>query len=189
MVLFSNKNCNFVAIIIRNEAKKNMETITYSPTQLYEDNKVRIAWNAKQEYDYNNQRISQYKRAIGIADGYEHLSSIMNSVARKSQGANEMGMLIVDGMTIGGHIVNGLGYGMTRASLLQLRQEIDNQSIIRGYYTPSELQQIAEIDKMIDKCREKSNKNFLLGTFMAACLFGVGLYTLLKNSEKQVDRR
>ena len=57
---------------------------------------------------------------------------------------NEVGKLIVDGMTIGGH------------------------------------QQIAEIDKMINECREKSNKNFLIGTFMAACLFGVSLsnYTI-----------
>ena len=152
-------------------------------TQLFEGNKVRIAWDAKQEYDYNNQQISQYRRAIGIADGCEHVSSITNSLARKSQGTNEVGKLIVDGITIGGHIAYGLGYGMTRANLLQLRQEIDNQSIIRGYHTPSELQQIAEIDRMINECREKSNKKFFLGTFMAACLFGVSLYTLLKNSD------
>lgn len=159
-----------------------METFTYSPSQLYEGNKVRTTWDAEQEYDYNNQRISQYRRAIGIADGCEHLSSVTNSVARKCQGTYEVGKLIVDGMTIGGHIANGLGYGMTRANLLQLRQEIENQSIIRGYYTPSELQQIAEIDKMINECQKKSNKNFFLGTFMAACLFGVSLYTLLKNT-------
>lgn len=133
--------------------------------------------------DYNNQRISQYRRAIGIAEGCEHVSSITNSFAKKNQGADEVGNLIVDGMKIGGHLANGLGYGMTRANLLQLRQEIDNQSIIRGYHTPSELQQIAEIDKMINECREKSNKNFFLGTLMAACLFGVSLYTLLKNSD------
>lgn len=164
-------------------SNKEHKKFTYSPTPLFEGNKVRIAWDAKQDYDYNNQRISQYRRAIGIANGCEHVSSITNSFARKSQGANEMGKLIVDGMTIGGHIVNGLGYGMTREILMQLRQEIDNQSIIRGYHTPSELQQIAEIDKMINECREKSNKNFFLGTFMAACLFGVSLYTLLKNFE------
>ena len=93
-----------------------------------------------------------------------------------------MGKLIIDGMKIGGHIANGLGYGMARADLLQLRQEMDSRFILRGYYTPSELQQIAEIDKMIDECREKSNKNFLLGTIMATCLFGVSLYALL-NSE------
>ena len=160
-----------------------METFTYSPNQLFEGNKVRIAWDAEQKYDYNNQQISQYRRVIGIADGCEHVSSITNFFVRKSQGANKVGKLILDGMTIGGHIVNGLGYGMTRANLLQLRQKIDNQSIIRGYHTPSELQQIAEIDKMINECREKSNKNFFLGTLMAACLFGVSLYTLLKNSD------
>lgn len=171
-----------------------MKTFAYSParplvaciparTPLFEGNKVRIAWDAEQEYDYYNQRISQYRRALGIAGGCEHVSSITNSFARKSQGANEVGKLIVDGMTIGRHILNGVGYGMTRANLLQLRQEIDNQSIIRGYHTPSELQQIAEIDKMINECREKSNKKFFLGTFMAACLFGVSLYTLLKNSD------
>jgi hypothetical protein len=171
-----------------------MKTFTDSParplvastprrTPLFAGNKVRIAWDAEQEDDYNNQRISQYKRAIRIADGCEHVSSITNSFVRKSQGTNEVGKLIVDGMTIGGQIANGLGYDMTMANLLQLRQEIDNQSIIRGYHTPSELQQIAEIDKMINKCREKSNKNFLLGTIMAACLFGVSLYTLLKNSD------
>ena len=99
-------------------------------TQLFEGNKVRIAWDAKQEYDYNNQRLSQFRRAIRIADGCEHVSSITNSFARKSQGTNEVGKLIVDGMTIGGH------------------------------------QQIAEIDKMINESREKSNKNFLLGTFI-----------------------
>ena len=162
----------------------NIETFTYSPNQLFEDNKVRIAWDAEQEYDYNNQRISQYRRAIGIADGCERVSSITNSVVRKCQGTYEVGKLIVDGMTIGGHIANGLGYSMTRAYLLQLRQEIDNQSIIRGYNTPSELQQIAEIDKMIIECRAKSNKSFLLGSFMAVCLFGVGLYALLKETEK-----
>lgn len=160
-----------------------MEAFTYSPTPLFEGNKVRIAWDAEQKYDYNNQQISQYRRVIGIADGCEHVSSITNFFVRKSQGANKVGKLIIDGMTIGGHIANGLGYGMTRANLLQLRIEIDNQSIIRGYHTPSELQQIAEIDKMINECREKSNKNFFLGTFMAACLFGVSLYTLLRNSD------
>ena len=147
------------------------------------DDKIRIIWDAEQEYDYNNQQISQYRRAIGIAGGCEHVSSITNSFARKSQGTNEVGKLIVGGMTIVGHIANGVGYGMTRANLLQLRQEIDNQSIIRGCHTPSELQQIAEIDKMINECREKSNKTFFLGTFMAASLFGVSLYTLLKNSD------
>jgi len=160
-----------------------MGTFTYSPTQLYEGNKVHIAWDAEQEYDYNNQRISQYKRALGIADGCEHISSVTNSVARNSQGANEVGKLIVDGMTIGLHIANGLGYSKTMASLMQLRQEIVNQSIIRGYQTPSELQQIAEIDKMIIEYREKSNKNFFLGTFMSVCLFGVSLYALLKDSD------
>ena len=158
-----------------------MKTFTYLPTQLLEGNKVRIAWDAEQEYDYNNQRISQYKRSLGIANGCEHVSSIANSFARRCQGTYDAGKLIVDGMTIGGHVVNGLGYGMTRANLLRLRQEIDNQSIIRGYHTQSELQQKAEIDKMINKCREKSNKNFLLGTIMAVCLFGTSLYTLLKN--------
>ena len=160
-----------------------METYTYSPTQLFEGYKVPIAWGAEQESDYFNQQISQYKRALGIADGCEHFSSITNSVARKSQGTNKVGNLIVNGMTIGGHIANGLGYGMTGVNLLQLRQEIERQFILRGYYTPSELQQKAEIDKMIDECREKSNKNFFLGTVMAVCLFGVSLYTLLKNSE------
>ena len=160
-----------------------METLAYSQTQLFEGYKVPIAWDAEQEYENYNQRISQYRKAIGIADGCEHVSSIMNSVARRCQGTYEVGKLIVDDMTIGGHIANGLGYGMTRANLLQLRQEIDNQSILRGYHTQSELQQIAEIDNVIDKCREKSNKNFFLGTFMAACMFGAGLYTLLKNSE------
>ena len=171
-----------------------MKTFTYSParplvaciparTQLFEGSKIRIAWDAEQEYDYNNQRVSQYRRAIGIADSCEQVSSITNSFASKSQGANEVGKLFVDGMMIGGHIAYGLGYGMTRANLLQLRQEIDNQSIIRGYHTPSELQQIAEIDKMINECREKSNKNFFLGTIMAACLFVGSLYTLLKNSD------
>ena len=159
-----------------------MKTFTYSPTQLFEGNNVRIAWDAEQEYDYNNQRISQYRRAIGIADGCERVSSITNSVVRKCQGTYEVGKLIVDGMTIGGHIANGLGYSMTRANLLQLRQEIDNQAIFRGYYTPNELQQIAEIDKMINECQARSNKNFFLGTIMAACLFGVSLYTILKNS-------
>lgn len=161
-----------------------METFTYSPNQLFEGNKVRIAWDAEQEYDYNNQRISQYRRTLGIADGCEHISSITNSIARKSQGTYDTGKLIVDGMTICGHIANGLGYGMTRANLLQWRQEIENQSIIRGFHTSSELQQIAEIDKMINECREKSNKNFLLGTVMAACLLGAGLYALSKNSDK-----
>ena len=161
-----------------------MESYTYSPTQLFEGNKVRIAWDAEQKSDYFNQRISQYRRVLGIADGCEHVSSLANSVARKCQGTYEEGKLIVDGMTIGGHIVNGLGYGMTKANLLQLRQEIEYQSLIKGNHTPSELQQIAEIDKMINECREKSNKNFFLGTFMAACLFGVSLYTLLKNSDK-----
>lgn len=159
----------------------NMETFTYSTTQLIGCNKVRIAWGAEQEYDNYNQRISQYRMPLGITDGCEHISSITNPVARKSQGANEVGKLIVESITIGEHIANGLGYDMTRASLLQLRQEIDNQSIIRGYYTPFELQQIAEIDKMINECREKSNKNFLLGTIKAACLFGASLNTLLKN--------
>ena len=46
----------------------------------------------------------------------------------------------------------------------------------------AEQEQIAEIDKMIEECRERSNKNFLLGTIMATCLFGVSLYALL-NSE------
>ena len=160
-----------------------METFTYSPTQLFESNKVPIVWDEEQKYDYYNQRISQYKRLLGIVDGCEHVSSITNSFARKSQGTNEVGNLIVNGMTMGGHIVNGLGYDMTRANLLQLRQEIVNQSIIRGYQTPSEHQQIAEIDKMINECREKSNKNIFLGTFMAACLFGISLYTLFKNSD------
>ena len=166
-----------------------MKTFTYSPTQLYEGNKIPIVWDAERESDYFNQRISQYKRALGIADGCEHVSSITNSVARKCQGTYDTGKLIVDSMTIGGHIANGLGYNMTRANLLELRQEIDNQAIIRGYYTPYELQQIAEIDKMIDKCREKSNKNLLLGTVMAVCLFGVCLYALLKNTDKQVEQR
>ena len=161
-----------------------MKTFTYSPTQLFEGNNVRIAWDAEPENDYNNQRISQYRRALGIVDGCEHVSSITNSVARKCQGTYEVGKFIVDGMRIGGHIANGLGYSMTRANLLQLRQEIENRSIIRGYYTPSELQQIAEIDKMIIECRAKSNKSFLLGSFMAVCLFGVGLYALLKETEK-----
>ena len=160
-----------------------MDTFTYSPTQLFEGNKVRTAWDAEEKYDYNNQRITQYRRAIGIADGCEYVSSITNSVARKCQETYDAGKLTVDGMTIGGHIANGLGYGMTRANLLQLRQEIENQSIIRGYYTPYELQQIAEIDKMINECQAKSNKNFFLGTIMAACLFGTGLYAFLKNSE------
>ena len=159
-----------------------METFTYSPSQLYEGNKVRTTWDAEQEYDYNNQRISQYRRALGIADGCEHISSISNSIARKCQGSFDAGKPIVDGMTIGGYIINGLGYGMARANLLQLRQEIDNKYITRGYHTPSELQQIAEIDKMINECQAKSNKNFFLGTVMAACLFGVSLYTLLRNS-------
>ena len=161
-----------------------METYTYSPTQPFEGYNVPIAWGAEQESDYFNQQISQYKRTLGIAEGCEHISSTTNSVARKCQGTYEVGNLIVNGMTIGGHIANGLGYGMTRANLLELRQERERRFILRGYYTPSELQQKAEIDKMIDVCREKSNKNFLLGTFMAACLFGVSLYTLLKNSEK-----
>lgn len=156
-----------------------METYTYSPTQPFEGNKVPIVWGAEQESDYFNQQISQYKRALGIVDGCEHISSIMNSFARKSQGTNDVGNVIVNGMTIGGHIVNGLGYGKTRANLLELHQEIERRFILRGYYTPSELQQIAEIDRMIDECREKSNKNFFLGTFMAAYLFGVSLYTLL----------
>jgi len=166
-----------------------METYTYSPTQPFEGYKVPIAWGAEQESDYFNQQISQYKRTLGIADGREQISSITNSIARKCQGTNEVGNLIVNGMTIGGHIVNGLGYGMTRANLLQLRQEIDNKSITRGYQTPSEHQQIAEVDKMINECREKSNKNFFLGTFMAACLFGAGLYTLLKKTDKLVEQR
>lgn len=153
---------------------------TYSPTLPSEGNKIRIAWDAEQKYNYNNQRISLYRKALGIAGGYEHISSIMNSFAKKSQGDNDMGKLILDGITIGGHIVNGLGYGSTRVDLIQLRQEIVNQSIIRGYHTSSELQQIAEIDKMIDECRERSNKNFLLGTCMAACLFGISLYSLIK---------
>lgn len=53
-----------------------METYTYSPTQLYEGYKVPITWGAKQESDYFNQQISQYKRALGIVDGCEHISSI-----------------------------------------------------------------------------------------------------------------
>lgn len=170
-------------------AIKKMETFTYSPNQLFEGNKVRIAWDAEQEYDYNNQQISQYKRALGIADGCEHVSSITNSVARKCQETYDAGKLIVDSMTICGHIANGLGYGLTKANLLQLRQEIENQSILRGYHTPSELQQISEIDKMINECREKSNKNFFLGTFMAACLLGTGLYALLKNTDKLVEQK
>ena len=160
-----------------------METFTYLPTKLFEGNNVPIAWDAEQEYDYHNQRISQYRRTLGIADGCEHVSSITSSVARKCQGTYDAGKLFVDGMTIGGHIANGLGYGMTRSNLLQLRQEIENQAIIRGYHTPSELQQKAEIDKMINECREKSNKNLFLGTFMAACLFGVSLYIFLNDSE------
>ena len=156
----------------------------YSPIQPFEGNNVRFPWDAEQEYDYNNQRISQYKKALGIADGCERFSSITNSVARKCQGTYDTGKLIVDSMTIGGHLAYGLGYGMTRANLLQLRQKIDNQAIIRGYHTPPELQQKAEIDKMINECREKSNKNFFWGTVMAACLFGVGLYALLKETEK-----
>lgn len=160
-----------------------MESFSYSSSQLFEGNNVPIAWDAEQEYDYNNQRISQYRKALGIADGCEHVSSITNSVARKCQGTYDAGKLIVDSMTIGGHIVNGLGYSMTRANLLQLRQEVENQFIIRGYLTPSELQQKAEIDKMINECRKKSNNNFFLGTLMAACLFGAGLYALLKNSD------
>lgn len=159
-----------------------MKMFTSLLTHLFEGNKVPIAWDVEQEYNYNNQLIFQYRRALEIADGCEHVSSITNPVAKKSQGSNEVGKLIVDGITIGDHIANGLGYSMTRASLLQLLQEIDNQSIIRGYHTQSELQQITEIDKKIYKCREKSNKNFLLGTFMAACLFGVSLNSLLKNS-------
>lgn len=55
-----------------------METFTYSPNQLFEGNKVRIAWDTEQEYGYNNQRISQYRRAIGFADGCKHVSSIRN---------------------------------------------------------------------------------------------------------------
>ena len=161
-----------------------METYTYLPAQPFEDNRVRVAWGAEQESNYFNQQISQYKRTLGIVDGCEHISSITNSFARKSQGTNDVGNVIVNGMTIGGHIVNGLGYGMTRASLLQLRQKIDSRSILRGYYTPSELQQKAEIDKMINECQERSNKNFFLGTFMAACLFGVSLYTLIKNTKE-----
>ena len=160
-----------------------MKTFTNSPIQFYEGSKVHIAWDAELENYYNNQRISQYKRVLGIADDCEHISSVTNSVARKSQGANEVGKLILYGMTIGGHIANGLGYSMTMASLMQLRQEIVNQSIIRGYQTPSELQQKTEIDKMISECREKSNKNFILGTFMAACLFGISLCTFVKNSK------
>lgn len=135
----------------------------------------------KPMYDYYNQQIDIYKTTIGIANGYEHFSAITNPIARKCQGTNGVVTLIVDGMTIVGHIANGLGYGMTRANLLQLRQEVDNQSILRGYHTPSELQQIAEIDRMIDECREKSNKNFFLGTCMAVCLFGAGLTALLNN--------
>lgn len=161
-----------------------METYTYSPNQFFEGNKVPIAWDAEQESDYFNQQISQYKRALGIVDGCEHISSITNSFARKSQGINEVGNLIVNGMTIGGHIVYGLGYGKTRANLLELRQEIERRFIQRGYYTPSELQQKVEIDKMIDECQERSNKNLFLGTAIAACLFGVSLYTLLKNTKE-----
>ena len=74
-------------------------------------------------YDNYNQRLSQYRRALGIVDGCEHFSSIMNSTARKCQGTDDVGKFILDGMKIGGHIVNGLGYGKTRADLLQLRQE------------------------------------------------------------------
>ena len=131
-----------------------MESFSYSSSQLFKGYKVPITWDAEQEYDYNNQRISQYRKALGIADGCKHVSSITNSVARKYQGTYDAGKLIVDSMTIGGHIVNGLGYSMTRANLLQLRQEVENQFIIRGYLTLSELQQKAEIDKMINECRK-----------------------------------
>lgn len=150
-----------------------MEAYIYSPTQPFESNRVRNAWGAEQKSDYFNQQISQYKRTLGIADGCEYVSSITNSVARKSLGTNEAGKLILDGMKIGEHIANGLGYGMARADLLQLRQEMYIRFILRGNYTPSELQQIAEMDKMIEECRERSNKNFLLGTIMATGLFGV----------------
>lgn len=51
-----------------------METLAYSQTQLFEGYKVPIAWDAEQEYDYNNQRISQYRRALVIADGCENVS-------------------------------------------------------------------------------------------------------------------
>ena len=85
-----------------------MKTFTYSPTPLFEGNKVRIAWEAEQGYDYNNQRLSLYRKTVGIADGCEHFSTITNSVARKSEGTNEVGKFVVDGMTIGGHIANGL---------------------------------------------------------------------------------
>ena len=165
-----------------------MRMFIYAPSHTFEGNKVRIAWDAEQEYNYYNQRLSQYRRTLGIVDGCESISSIANSVARKSQGTNEVGKLIIDGMKIGGHIANGLGYGMARADLLQLRQEMDSRFILRGYYTPSELQQIAEIDKMIEECRERSNKNFFLGAIMATCLFGVSLYTLLGNSEQLMQR-
>ena len=165
-----------------------MEAYIYSPTQPIESNRVRNACGAEQKSDYFNQQISQYRRTLGIVDGCESISSIANSAARKSQGTNDVGKLILDGMKIGGHIANGLGYGMARADLLQLRQEMDSRFILRGYYTPSELQQIAEIDKMIEECRERSNKNFFLGAIMATCLFGVSLYTLLGNSEQLMQR-
>lgn len=51
-----------------------MDTFTYSPTLLFEGNNVRIAWDADWENDYNYQRISQYKRALGIVDGCENVS-------------------------------------------------------------------------------------------------------------------
>jgi len=96
-----------------------METYTYSPTQPFESNRVPITWGAEQKSDYFNQIICQYKRTLGIVDGCEHISSITNSFARKSQGTNDVGNVIVNGMTIGGHIANGLGYGMTRANLVE----------------------------------------------------------------------
>ena len=136
----------------------------------------------KPMYDYYNQQIDNYKTTIGTANGCEYFSAITNPIARKCQGKNEVGTLIIDGMTIVGHIANGLGYGMTRANLLQLRQEIDSRSILRGNYSPSERQQIAEIDKMIDECRKRSNNNIFLGTCVAACLFGAGLTALIKNN-------
>ncbi len=71
-----------------------MESFSYSSSQLFKGYKVPITWDAEQEYDYNNQRISQYKKALGIADGCEHVSSITNSVARKCQGTYEVGKLI-----------------------------------------------------------------------------------------------
>ena len=71
-----------------------MESFSYPSSQLFKGYKVPITWDAEQEYGYNNQRISQYRKALGIADGCEHVSSITNSVARKCQGTYEVGKLI-----------------------------------------------------------------------------------------------